>query len=283
MDGPETFADAEGFGARWPAQLHVVGKDILRFHAIYWPCMLMAAGLEPPKRVFAHGWWTKDGQKISKSLGNVIDPFELLETYGVDATRYFLMAEVGFGADGDFSHDRLTVRVNTQLCNGLGNLCNRVLSICFKNCDKAVPVLDDAAEYTAADEELLALAGGLLGRMRAHMDVQALNKAADEIFAVCDAANKYVEEMAPWGLKKTDPARMRVVLYVSLEVVRHLAICLTPFTPGLSGRILDAVGVPPEPEARSFAALTPGAPPLQQGTPIPKPQPLVPRIEQQTE
>eukprot|EP00667_Euglena_gracilis_P001145 EG_transcript_1145 len=276
LDGPEGYADSPEFAKVWPCDLHVVGKDILRFHAVYWPCFLMAAGLAPPKRVFAHGWWTKDGQKISKSLGNVVEPFDLLARYGVDATRFFLAAEVAFGADGDFSEERFRVRVNTQLCNGLGNLCSRTLGLIYKNCDRAIPALEQP--FAAADEELLAAARALPAAVRAHMRQQVLHKAVEEVFAVCDLANKYIEVQAPWTLKKTDFGRMKTVLYVVVETIRHMAIVLSPVTPALCAAILDSLGVLPGEEYRNVAALDPTKGPLRQGQTIPEPKPLVPRI-----
>src|SRR6185312_13331610 len=148
----------------WPADLHMVGKDILRFHAVYWPAFLMAADLAPPKRIFAHGWWTNEGQKISKSLGNVIDPLRLIETYGLDPLRYFLLREVPFGHDGDFSHAQMIKRINTDLANDLGNLAQRVLSMINKNRGGRVP---EPGPLAPADETLLAAARGLLATVLA--------------------------------------------------------------------------------------------------------------------
>ncbi|MGB1026228.1 MAG: methionine--tRNA ligase, partial [Rhodospirillaceae bacterium] len=185
---PET-AEEGPYGRFWPADLHMVGKDILRFHAVYWPAFLMAAGLEPPKRVFAHGWWTNEGQKISKSLGNVIDPFELIETYGLDQVRYFLLREVPFGNDGDFSRKAMINRMNGELANDLGNLAQRSLSMIHKNCGKAVPT-PQALE--AEDTALLEAAQGLLDLVRSGMDRQAFHDALEGIWVVVRAANAYV-------------------------------------------------------------------------------------------
>jgi len=170
------YPEREGslFTAYWPADLHMVGKDIVRFHAVYWPAFLMAAGLAPPKRVFAHGWWTNEGQKISKSLGNVIDPFHLIERYGLDAVRYFMLREVPFGADGDFSHRAMVERINGDLANDFGNLVQRVLSMINRSCNGCVP---DMGAPTDADRSLMDRAHGLLGELRPLFNDQAFHRA----------------------------------------------------------------------------------------------------------
>jgi methionyl-tRNA synthetase len=249
----------------------VVGKDILRFHAVYWPAFLLAAGLAPPRRVFAHGWWTNEGQKISKSLGNVIDPLELIETYGLDQTRYFLLREVPFGNDGDFSREAMVNRMNRDLANDYGNLVQRVLSMIQRNCGAAVP---EPGELDAGDRALLAEADGLLDRVRAEMASQALSRALEAIFEVIGAANRYVDAQAPWTLRKTDPARMATVLYVTAEVVRQVAILVQPVMPQAGARLLDLVAAPPE--ARDFTALG-EAGRLKPGTRLPPAEPVFPR------
>src|SRR3546814_7330628 len=199
----------------------MVGKDILRFHAVYWPAFLLGAGLEPPKRVFAHGWWTNEGQKISKSLGNVIDPLELVRTYGLDQVRYFLLREVPFGNDGDFSRKAMVNRMNSELANDVGNLSQRVLSMIAKNCGGAVP---QPGAYAAADEALLAADAALLEGQRAAYDAHAFHRALEAVFDVVGRANRYVDEQAPWALRKSDPQRMATVLYTLAETIRHVAI-----------------------------------------------------------
>ena len=256
----------------WPANLHMVGKDILRFHAVYWPAFLMGAGLAPPRRVFAHGWWTNEGQKISKSLGNIIDPLHLVETYGLDPVRYFLLREVPFGNDGDFSHRAMVGRMNGDLSNDFGNLAQRVLSMIARNCEGKVP---DPGARAEADKTLTMAAEALLSRVREEIDKQAFHRALESIWTVVGDANRYVDEQAPWTLRKTDPERMRTVLYVLAEVIRHLAIVALPFMPDSCARLLGQLAVPPE--GHSFAALgSVGA--LKPGTALPKPEGVFPRF-----
>ena len=264
---PDT--DSEDFKKFWPADLHMVGKDILRFHAIYWPAFLMAAGLEPPKRVFAHGWWTNEGQKISKSLGNVIDPLELVDTYGLDPVRYFLMREVPFGNDGDFSPTAMVHRMNGDLANDLGNLCQRVLSMVGKNCDGSIP---EHGEFTPEDRALLDKARGLIDVLRQEFSQQMFHRAFEALWSVIGDANRYVDSQAPWALRKTDPARMATVLYTLAETIRLIGLYVQPVMPDSAAQILDQLAV--SQDARDFtmldATLTPG-------TTLPKPSPVFPR------
>lgn len=264
---PDTGSDE--FTTYWPADLHMVGKDILRFHAVYWPAFLMGAGIAPPKRVFAHGWWTNEGQKISKSLGNVIDPHALVAQYGLDQVRYFLLREVPFGNDGDFSHRAMVGRKNNDLANDFGNLAQRSLSMIAKNCGGQVPA---PGAFTGADEALLGAARGLHARLREDYRGQAFNRALEATWAVVAQANRYIDEQAPWALRKTDPARMGTVLYTVAETLRHLAILSQPVMPGSMARMLDQLGVPEE--ARSFASLGDA---LAPGTALPKPEGVFPR------
>jgi methionyl-tRNA synthetase len=268
------YPDTAGplYSTFWPADLHMVGKDILRFHAVYWPAFLMAAGLEPPRRVFAHGWWTNEGQKISKSLGNVIDPFELIERYGLDPVRYFLLREVPFGQDGDFSHRAIVHRINGDLANDLGNLAQRVLSFINKNCGAKVP---RPGPLAGADEALLARAYALHAGVREALEEQAFHRALDALWAVVAEANRFVDGEAPWALRKTDPARMETVLYVLCETIRHLAVLTQPFVPQAAARLLDQLGVPED--RRAFRHL--GADhALSPGAPLPKPEGVFPRF-----
>jgi methionyl-tRNA synthetase len=267
------YPDTENFdfSTYWPTALHVVGKDILRFHSVYWPAFLMAAGLAPPRRVFANGWWTVEGQKMSKSLGNVIPPKQLVDTYGVDPVRYFLLRELPFGSDGDFSHRAVVGRLNGDLANDFGNLAQRVLVMVNRDCGASVPEPDALA---AADRGLLASACGLLEAARKHMEEQAFHLALETIWRVVAEANRYVDEQAPWVLRRTDSARMRTVLYTLAETIRHLAIMAQPFVPKASSELLDQLAVPPG--SRDFAALA--AAPLVPGTRLPKPEGIFPRF-----
>jgi methionyl-tRNA synthetase len=277
------FPDLESFEWKrfWPADLHMVGKDIVRFHAVYWPAFLMAADLPPPRRVFAHGWWTNEGQKISKSLGNVIDPVALVERYGLDAVRYFLLREVPFGNDGDFSHKAMIGRLNSELANGFGNLAQRTLSFIAKNGGAKVPT---PGTFTERDRELLLVSSARLVLIRHAMEEQSFHVALQRWFDIVDLANKYIDEQAPWALRKSDPGRMATVLYVLVEALRHIAILAMPFMPGSAGKLLDQLGVAGDPAARGFAAI--GLPPgevlspaaLTPGAALPPPQGIFPRF-----
>ncbi len=268
------FPDEESatYRARWPANLHMVGKDILRFHAVYWPAFLMAAGVEPPKRVFAHGWWTIEGRKMSKSLGNAIDPQHVVARYGLDAVRYFLLRELPFGNDGDFSHRAIVGRINNDLANDYGNLAQRILAMIQRNCRAAIP---EPGAFTASDEALLDSAAALTEAVRADLETQAFHRALIRIWEVIGRANRYVDEQAPWVLRKSEPVRMATVLYATAEVLRHLAILTQPFMPGSSGRLLDQLGVLAA--RRDLAALGPSGR-LEPGTPLPKPEAVFPRF-----
>jgi methionyl-tRNA synthetase len=259
------------FSIFWPADLHMVGKDILRFHTVYWPAFLMAAELPPPRRVFAHGWWTVEGQKMSKSLNNFIPPKQLIDTYGLDPVRYFLLRELPFGSDGDFSHRAVVGRLNGDLANDFGNLAQRVLVMINRNCGARIPEPDGLA---AADAALLDAARGLLETVRAHVSEQAFHLALEAIWRVVSEANRYVDEQAPWALSRSDPARMGTVLYTLAETLRHLAILVQPFVPDSAGRLLDQLAVPEE--RRRFTALAEA--PLKPGTRLPKPEGIFPRF-----
>ena len=264
---PDTNAAA--YKTFWPADIHVVGKDIVRFHCVYWPAFLMAAGLEVPKRVFAHGWWTVEGQKMSKSLGNFIAPQQLVEQYGVDAVRYFMLRELPFGADGDFSRRAVVGRINGDLANDFGNLAQRVLSMVQSYCGGKLP---EPGAFKAADENLLASARGLLTKLRMEMAEPAFHRALETIWQVVGAANRYVDEQAPWALRKTDTARLGTVLYTLAETIRHLAILAQPFVPEAAAKLLDQLSLPPD--RRDFSAL---AAALIPGTVLPKPAGIFPR------
>ncbi len=255
----------------WPADLHMVGKDIVLFHAVYWPAMLMAADLPLPKRVFAHGWWTNEGQKISKSIGNVIDPLQLIEKYGLDQTRYFLMREVSFGQDGDFSHDAMLRRSNADLANDLGNLCQRSLSMLTKHCDGQI-LLSNVSDKD--DLAILADSRDLYAKVQKHLNVQAFHLALADILQSISDANRYIDLMQPWQLRKTDMVRMQQVLSVIAEIIRVAAILLQCFMPDSANKILDILNVAPA--ERTFDALTNR---LQDGHQINPPTIIFPRLE----
>jgi len=264
--------DSSKYQQFWPANLHMVGKDILRFHAVYWPAFLMAADLKIPQRVFAHGWWTNERQKISKSTGNVIDPLELIATYGLDQVRYFLLREVPFGNDGDFSRQSMISRINSDLSNDLGNLFQRVLTFIYKNSDAQIPV---ATQLLTVDETLLTTVYDLIDKLRLHFDSQEFHLALERIWAVVAAANKYIDEQAPWTLKKSNTERMGTVLYTLVEVLRCLAIILQPIMPKSSTEMLNQLNVPID--QRVFTSLTPAAK-IRAGVSIEKPSPIFPRF-----
>jgi methionyl-tRNA synthetase len=256
----------------WPADVHFVGKDIIRFHAVYWPAFLMAAGLPVPERVSSNGWWVVDGEKMSKSLGNVIEPRKLAETYGLDQIRYFLLREKPFGADGSMSHAAIVSRINVELANDLGNLAQRSLSLIARNCGGRRPALGPSTEQDAA---LLSDAHSLLGSLRGHIERQTFHEGLEEIWKVIRAANGYIDRQAPWALNKTDKVRMGTVLRVLLRTLRVVATLLQPVMPESMGRMLNQLGIPAD--ARTFAALETAPAPLPAGEPLPAPQGVFPR------
>ncbi|MHC2297600.1 methionyl-tRNA synthetase [Rhizobium mongolense USDA 1844] len=255
----------------WPADIHVIGKDIIRFHAVYWPAFLMSARLPLPKRVFAHGFLLNKGEKMSKSLGNVVDPVNLVNHFGLDQVRYFFLREVSFGQDGSYSEEAIGTRINSDLANGIGNLASRSLSMIVKNCDGKIP---ECGPLTDEDKAMLAQADALLASTREDMDKQMIHRALASIIAVVSETDRYFASQEPWALKKTDPARMGTVLYVTAEVVRQIAILLQPFMPESAGKLLDLVAAPAD--KRGFAALG-EAGRLVPGTPLEAPKPVFPR------
>ena len=264
--------DEKAYKTHWPADVHMVGKDIVRFHAVYWPAFLMAADLPLPKRVYAHGWWTNEGQKISKSVGNVIDPHALVDEFGLDQTRYFLLREVPFGNDGDFARSAMIQRINSDLANDLGNLSNRVQSLIVKNLDGVHPALPDQPQED--DLALLDDCTALLGKVRDAFHQQQFHEGLKQIWEMISHSNRYVDTQAPWALKKTDPARMADVLAVLMEAIRHCAILVQPVMPDSANALLDQLKIPSE--KRDFASLA------QQRDDLPvqieKPQGVFPRF-----
>lgn len=270
---PDT--DSEMFRRYWPADLHMIGKDIIRFHTVYWPAFLMSAGIELPRRVFAHGFLLNRGEKMSKSVGNVVDPVALIDTFGVDQVRYFLLREVPFGKDGSFSEEAIITRINTDLANELGNLAQRSLSMIAKNLGGVLP---EPGEFTAADTDLLATADGLLERLRVSFESQAMHLALEAIWLMLGEANRYFSAQQPWVLRKSeseaDQRRFRTVLYVTCEAVRIAALLVQPVMPESAATLLDLLGQPQD--RRTFAAV--GAR-LTPGTQLPPPTGVFPRYQ----
>ncbi len=261
--------ESSDFSKFWPADVHMVGKDILRFHAVYWPAFLMSAGVPVPKRIYAHGWLLNKGEKMSKSLGNVLRGEDLTARYGLDPVRYYLLREVPFGQDGYISHETMVGRINSDLANDFGNLAQRVLSMIHKNCAQQVP---QPGAFTAADEALLKRARELRADLRDFVRTQAFHKGLERTWAVIGDANRYVDEQAPWTLRKEDPPRMATVLYVLAEVIRHLAILTQPVMPDSMAKLLDQLAVPET--QRNFKDLET---PLKAGMALPKPEGVFPR------
>jgi len=288
VDALTNYITATGFpddGPRakfWPANAHVIGKDITRFHSIYWPAFLMSAGLPVPRQVVVHGFLFNRGEKMSKSLGNVVSPKAMVEAYGLDPVRYFFLREVPFGQDGSYSHEAIVGRMNADLANDIGNLAQRSLTMIARNCDGRTP---DWRGATPAEEDLamLARADALIGEARRHMQSFALHLYLGAVFEVVSEANRYFANAEPWKLAKSDPARMALVLYVTIETLRIAAILLQPAMPGSMGLALDLLGVPAD--ARAFAALDAGERAgrldarhrLEPGRALPSPKPVFPR------
>ena len=267
------FPDVQSpmFKRYWPADVHIIGKDIVRFHAVYWPAFLMSAGVAPPKRVFGHGFLYNRGEKMSKSVGNVVDPFVLVGDYGVDPLRYFLLREVPFGQDGNYSRDGIVQRINADLANDLGNLAQRSLSMIAKNCGGMMPA---PGELTQADETILAAADGALARVEQAIDDFAIHRAIEIVWALIADANRYFAGGEPWAHKKSNPQRMETILYVTAEVLRQIAILVQPVMPASAGQLLDQLGVPKD--KRDFFKLG-AAGRLTAGTELPPPQAVFPR------
>ena len=261
----------------WPADVHIIGKDIVRFHAVYWPAFLMSAGIPVPKRVFGHGFLFNRGEKMSKSVGNVIDPFALAEAYGVDQLRYFFLREVPFGQDGNYSHEAIVNRINADLANDLGNLAQRSLSMIDRNCDGALPAPGD---LTQADEALLAAARALPEKARAAMGNFALHTVLAEIWAVVAEANRYIASQEPWVLRKQNPVRMGTVLYVTAETLRMIGILAQPFVPSAAAKLLELLGVS---EGERMLARVSADQRLPPGTRLLKPEPIFPRYVETVE
>jgi methionyl-tRNA synthetase len=259
----------------WPAQAHIVGKDIVRFHAVYWPAFLMAAGIALPECIVAHGWWTNEGQKISKSLGNTIDPLKLVEEFGVDQVRYFLMREVIFGSDGNYSRANLINRINSELANKIGNLMQRTLTFIHKNNDGEVPIVSDEYIELAHRSSLLSRAYEVSIQNHGLMKNFDINKVMDNIISITDEANIFIDHEAPWKLKNIDRTKMLEILYILLETLRYIAIMLQPFMPDSASKMLDQLGV--DSDERNFEHLT-RAYAIKRGSLVAMPYPIFPRV-----
>ncbi|MFV0254199.1 MAG: methionine--tRNA ligase [Beutenbergiaceae bacterium] len=260
--------DGEMFRRYWPADVHIIGKDIIRFHAVYWPAFLMSAGVELPRRVFAHGFLFDRGKKMSKSDGTAIDPLAFADQYGLDQMRYFLCREFSYGQDGSYSHEAVVTRINADLANELGNLAQRSLSMIAKNCDGVIPA---PASFTDEDQGLLDLLPPLLPATRAHIEAQQLSLYLEELWSVLAQTNRYFSAQQPWVLRKQDPARMATVLYVTAEVVRTVATLVQPVTPDAAGKLLTLLGLPQQLPFSSVGQR------LQPGTALPAPSGVFPR------
>ena len=261
----------EKFKRYWPASLHVIGKDIVRFHAVYWPAFLMSAGIAVPKHIFSHGFLFNRGEKMSKSVGNVIDPFTMADAYGVDQFRYFFLREVPFGQDGNYSHEAIVNRINADLANDLGNLAQRSLSMIGK---AFVGKLPKPGAFSDTDKTILAAADAMIGTAREHMKTQQLHQVLSCVWAVVADANRYFASEAPWALAKTNPERQGTVLYVTAEILRQVSILAQPFMPTSASKLLHLLAVP-EAE-REFSALAAGRR-IKAGAILPPPSPVFPR------
>ena len=257
--------------AHWPADVHVIGKDITRFHAVYWPAFLLSAGLPLPKRIFSHGFVLNRGEKMSKSVGNTLDPFDLVQAYGLDPVRYFFLREVAFGQDGSYSAEAIITRMNADLANGIGNLAQRSLSMIAKNFEGVVPA---PVDLTAADKAMLAAADGLYATARAAMDTQAIKVWLDAVWAVIGDADRYFASEKPFDKSHT-LERKGTILYVTAETVRQLAILIQPAVPASASKLLDLLAQADE--QRTFAALGEGGR-LKPGSALPAPVGIFPRF-----
>lgn len=283
LDALTNYISALGFASQddskykkyWPANAHVVGKDILRFHAVYWPAFLMSAGIDLPTSIIAHGWWTNEGQKISKSIGNVINPKELVDEFGLDQVRYFMMREVIFGNDGNYARDNLIQRNNSELSNKIGNLTQRTCSFVYKNCSGVVPNVSQDFVNESYQSEYFKNIEAKTSKIFDAMNDYKINTVLDLIIQIAEDANVYIDREAPWTLKKTDPKKMEEVLYHLLETIRYIAILLQPFVPGSASNMLDQLMI--QEDQRNFNCLNQEYC-LKPGTTLKEPKIIFPRI-----
>lgn len=270
IDYPDT--GSAKYKDNWPANFHVIGKDISRFHAVYWPAFLMSANLPIPKAIFAHGFINVDGAKMSKSVGNVLSPTGMIDTYGLDQIRYFLMREIPHGQDGNFSHEQAITRMNADLANGMGNLAQRTLSMIHKNCDATIPNNDDMNDE---DHALLTNINTHFEKALKEIETFKIHRALEETWRGVSAANGYIDAQEPWKLKKENPERMATVLYTLSEAIRRLAIMIQPVTPKAAAAILDQLKIAEDERQFEHAKNTYT---LKSGTQIDKPEGVFPRI-----
>ncbi|MBX4335747.1 methionine--tRNA ligase [Bartonella raoultii] len=254
----------------WPVNTHIIGKDIIRFHAVYWPAFLMSAGIELPQHIFAHGFLLNRGTKMSKSIGNVVNPFEMVDHYGLDQVRYFLLREVPFGQDGSYSHESLVNRINADLANDLGNLAQRSLSMIAKNCNAKVPT---PVNFFVQDEQLLEQSLQIFKTVRQSMSSLEIHLALSAIFSIVADANRYFANEQPWSLRKNNPERFYTVLYVTVEILRRIGIMLLPFMPQSADKLLDSLAI--SKKDRLFYHI--GHVKIQEGLDLPPPEPIFPR------
>ena len=251
----------------------MIGKDIVRFHTVFWPAFLLSAGLELPKQVFSHGFILNKGEKMSKSLGNIEDPMSLAKTFGVDQLRYFLMRETPFGNDGNYSDELLINRVNADLSNDLGNLSQRCLTMVKKNCDQSIPQKN---KLNNVDQELLNLVDRKKASIIKLMSSYQISSYISEVFELVSDTNKYFSDQKPWDLKTSDPARMNTVLWVSCEMLRRIGILLQPVIPIGSSKLLDFLNIDSDKRLINFLS---DDYVLESGKPIKDPEIIFPKID----
>ncbi len=252
------FNEGNRFKSFWPADVHIIGKDILRFHAVYWPAFLMSAGLPLPKQIFAHGWWTIEGKKMSKSLGNAIDPYSLADEYGVDPFRFFLLREVPFGLDGDFSKPAVINRINSELANDLGNLFSRTIAMVFKYFKGTVP---KAEKFEELDDRVKEKALAVIKDFDENMDRLAFSRALSSVWELVSMLNKYIDESAPWILAKTPEkqGRLSTVMVCCLECLNIITLLLSPFMPSSADKMAQSIGLKDiTSKALRWGSVTPG-------------------------